>query len=454
MNSTLESLERLIAETQVIRHRAGLPLVDGHHACQQLSSTVAKLRQKMSIVKLDRPKLDVERVWTAFVASKHDLTALDGLQFRTLCSAEKTAVRPEFVAALTRNPGMLKRSRCLYGMVNSYFSEWREMNGPAALESLLIAVFATAYSKNPVVQKWRKNETLFSDQAASLLAGEICTDQKTVDEVLKSYYVGPLTRLGVCVRAIAARAAGERLHRMEGSRDNEWSMRYLKWVTEGVLSDLTAVEDFAYAISALILSDSAKRSEDFQRGLRSFAQNHKRLGDPRLRESSLNWRPIASEAAQRYLSWLARDNIIFFFNTILPNTNENRRRKDFWLRYHDRIRDFQVAVSDADLWKVKASQKNSEVLHYSHVAHPTTSAFLMRFEGYGEHFLIAEFSETGNAAYIFRMKAFEAQGISMRSHRFEVARHLKFDDTHRIIHRGDWEPKASYRLSSEFGIRP
>ena len=76
---------------------------------------------------------------------------------------------------------------------------------PAALESLLTAVFATAYGKNPVVQKWRKNETLFSDQAASFLAGEICTDQKTVDEVLKSYYVGPLTRLGVCVRAIAAR---------------------------------------------------------------------------------------------------------------------------------------------------------------------------------------------------------------------------------------------------------
>ena len=172
-------------------------------------------------------------------------------------------------------------------------------------------------------------------------------------------------------------------------------MRYLKWVTEGVLSDLTAAEDFAYAISALILSDSAKRSEDFQRALRSFAQNHKRLGDPRLRESSLNWRPIASEAAQRYLSWLARDNIIFFFNTILPNTNENRRRKDFWLRYHDRIRDFQVAVSEADLWKVKASQKNSEVLHYSHVAHPTTSAFLMRFEGYGEHFLIVGIQRNG-----------------------------------------------------------
>ena len=91
-------------------------------------------------------------------------------------------------------------------------------------------------------------------------------------------------------------------------------------------------------------------------------QNHKRLGDPRVRESSLNWRSMAPEAAQRYLSWLARDSIIFFFNTILPNNSENRRRKDFWLRYHDRIKDFQVAVSEADLWKVKASQKNSELL--------------------------------------------------------------------------------------------
>ena len=454
MNFTLESLQRLMAETQVIRHRADLPLIDGHHACQQLSSTLNKLRQKMSIVKLDRPKLDVERVWAAFVASKHDLSAVDGLQFRTLCSSEKTALRPEFIAALARNPEMLKRSRCLYGMVNSYFSEWREMKSPAAVESLLTAVFASCAGKNPVVQKWHKNGTLFSDQASTFLAAEICGDQKSIDEVLKSYYVGPLTRLGLSVRAAAARSAGERLNRLEGSRDNEWSMRYLKWVTEGVLSDLTTPDDFAYAISSLILSDSAKRSEDFQHGLRSFAQNHKRLGDPRLRESSLNWRPIASEAAQRYLSWLARDNIIFFFNTILPNTNENRRRKDFWLRYHDRIRDFQVAVSEADLWKVKASQKNSEVLHYSHVAHPTTSAFLMRFEGYGGPFLIVEFSETGNAAYIFRLNAFEAQGITMRSHRFEVTRHLKFDDAHRIIHREHWEPKASYRLSSQFGIRP
>ena len=454
MNSTLESLQRLTAETQVIRHRAGLPLVDVSHACQQLTGTLKTLRQKLSIVKLDRPRLDVEKVWAAFAASNHDLNALNGLQFRTLCSSEHTALQPEFIEALARYPDKLNRSRCLYGIVNSYFSDWRQMKSPAAVESLLTGVFRSFGRKNPVVQTWRSNGRLFSEEAAAFLTGQICDEQKSVDEVLKSYYVGPLTKLGLSVRGAAARSAGERLHRLERSRDDEWSIRYLKWVVEGVLSDLTTPDDFAYAVSALILSESAKRSEAFRQALRTFARDHKRLGDPRDPGSARNWRLIASEAAQRYLSWLARDNIIFFFNTIIPNNSENRRRKEFWLRYHDRIRDFQVALSEADLWKVKAIQKKSELLLYSQVYHPTTSAFLMKFEGYGGHFLVVEFSETGNAAYIFGMKAFEEQGVTMRTHRFDLSRHLRFDNTHRIIHRGDWEPKASYRLSSEFGIRP
>ena len=454
MNFTSGALQQLAAENQVIRHRAALPLVDGRHACQQLGSTIQKLRQKLDLVKLDRPKLNVEKVWSEFAAAQHDLGVLDGLQFRALCSAEKTALRPEFIAALARNPEKLKRSRCLYGLVISYFSEWREMKNPGAVETLLTSIFRSYDGRNPVVQKWDSNKRLFSEDSASFLAGEICAGQKSVDEVLKSFYVGPLTKLGLSVRAAAARSAGEQLHRQEGSRDNDWSLRYLQWMTEGVFSDLTQPSAFGDAITSLILSESARRSETFQRALRSYVQNHKRLGDPRVRESSLNWRSIAPEAAQRYLSWLARDSIIFFFNTILPNNNENRRRKDFWLRYHDRIKDFQVAVSEADLWKVKASQRNSEVMHYSHVVHPTTSAFLMKFDGYSSQFLVVEFSEKGNAAYIFRFNEFEAQGTTMRTHRFELARHLKFDKTYRIFHMGDWEPKARYKLSSEFGIRP
>jgi hypothetical protein len=158
VNSTLESLQRLTAETQVIRNRAGMPLVDALRACQQLTGVLKTLRQKVSIVKLDRPKLDVEKVWAAFATSNHDLNALDGLQFRTLCSSEKTALQPEFIAALARYPDKLNRSRCLYGIVNSYFSEWRQMKSPVAVESLLTGVFPELWPEKPsrsnVAEQW------------------------------------------------------------------------------------------------------------------------------------------------------------------------------------------------------------------------------------------------------------------------------------------------------------
>jgi hypothetical protein len=454
LNFTLGALRQLTAEAQVIRHRAALAPVNSLHACQQLTDTLRRLREKRTVVKLDRPKLNVKAVWSKFASSRYDLDTLDGLQFRALCCSEETALRPEFVAALRMDPERLKRNRCLYGMVNCYFAEWRTMKEPGAVEGLLISVFARHSAKNLIVRKWLASKALFSEGAAAFLAQEICSGQKAVDDVLREHNVGPLTKLGLSARALAARLACDTLRKMEGGRDSEWSFRYLQWVTEKVLSDLTLPGAFSDAISSLILSDSAKLSESFQRALRIHVQNHKRLGDPRMRESSLNWRSIAPEAAQRYLSWLARDSIIFFFNTILPNNSENRRRKDFWLRYHDRIKDFQVAASEADVWKVKSSQHSTDLLYYSHVDHPTTSAFLMKFEGYGGHFLVVEFSESGNAAYIFRFKEFEAQGVMLRTPRFDLKKHLKFDKAHRILHRADWEPRAAYTLASEFGIRP
>ena len=452
MNATLGALRKLSAEAQVIRHP--LPPVNGERACLQLGDALNKLREKHTAIKLDRPKLNVEDVWSKFVAARYELGALDGLQFRALCSAEETALRPEFVVALAEHPEKLKRSRSLYGMVNSYFAEWRAMENPRAIENLLVSVFANHYANNPVVQKWLASKDLFSEKAAVFLSSEICSGQKAVDEVLREHYVGPLTKLGMSVRALAAKSACDRLRRMEGGQNNEWSLRYLHWMTEKVLSDLTLPDAFSEAVGSLILSDSAKRSEGFQRAIRSYVQNHKRLGDPRVRESARNWRSIAPEAAQRYLSWLARDSIVFFFNTILPRNSENQRRKDFWLRYHDRIRDFQVAVSEADVWKVKSSQQGADLLCYSLVDHPTTSAFLMKFDGYGGHFLIIEFSEKGHAAYIYHFGDFESRGVTLRSRRFGLRNHLKFDQTNRILHIAGWEAKAAYRLSSEFGIRP
>ena len=103
MNCTLGALQKLSAETHVIRQRAALPPVNGQHACQQLRGTLDNLRQKRTVIKLDRPKVNVDAVWSKFAAARYDLGALDALQLRALCSAEETALRPEFVVALAES---------------------------------------------------------------------------------------------------------------------------------------------------------------------------------------------------------------------------------------------------------------------------------------------------------------------------------------------------------------
>ena len=456
MNAILEALEKLDAEAHLIQRNAARPRFNPETDCSRLGQVLETLRASHDEIRLERTKLDPREVWEQFRASRYDLSRLDSLQFRTLCCAEETALRPELISALTQDTNRLKNNRCLHGFVTRYFAEWRTMDEPEQVETLLNSLFSSYRSTNPAVVKWAANRPLFSEQAAITLAGKVCAEQTTVNRVLKSNYIELTTGLASCTRSLAASSAVDRFIREQNIQDEEWRLRYLQWTTGQILSD-APLDALRPSISRLILSSSAQDSVPIQGALRDYIQHHKHLGDPRMPGTEANWRSIQPEAAQRYRSWLARDSIIYFFNTILPNNNENRRRKDFWLQYHDRITDFQLAVSDEDLWKLK-SRNDPEALCYSRVNHATTSAFLMTFEGYGGHYLIVEFSETGNAAYVYNLADFTSTHLSLRTPRFELKRDLKFDDSHRILHPkaplGAWERRAAAKLSSEFGIRP
>ena len=165
------------------------------------------------------------------------------------------------------------------------------------------------------------------------------------------------------------------------------------------------------------------------------------------------------EARDRFLGWLAKETLQFFFNTLVPINDENRRRADFWLEYAKKpgkIKDFQVAVSDEDRYKILASRTNT-IPTYSSIWGNNTSAFLMVLAGFGTDYVVIEFSEKGNAAYIYVRKKFEAAGITMRSKSFgldELKRRGATQD--RILHidgHAGWEVKARRQLA-ELGTLP
>ncbi len=454
MKSVFEALQRLTAEPDVIRHSPLALRLDVRKECAPLIGARDNLRSASATVKIIAPRLDPKTVWQRFEFSGGDLSTLNGLEFRTLCSADEMAVRPIFVQALHSQPERLRRSVCLYCMANSYFNRWRAMEAPEELERLLREAIANYPRFCPFVERWRTAQSLFSAHAADRLAEFVVTRKSNVEAVLKLQYVGPVTRLGLSAHARAAELASEHFRKMESSSDEQSNLRHLEWMIKDVFTETLMPGALHAAASSLILSRSADKSESFQQTLRSYVQNCRRLGDPRLRQFAPNWRDMDPEAAQRFLSWLAKENILFFFNTILPRNDENRRRADFWLRYHKQIKDFQVAISEQDYWKVKANKSAADLPLHSRVTQASTSAFLMEFQGYGTEFIIAEFSETGNAAYIYERATFESKNINLRTPFFQLNRHLKHDGRKdRILHLGTWESPARQKLA-ELGIRP
>jgi hypothetical protein len=454
MSRLSEALELLRSEPDIIRHSPFARSIDGSKECAPLVKVRDDLRAQIGNVKSSAPPLDSKRVWQRFEASRGDLKKLNGLEIRTLCTADEFATKPVFAEALQSQPEYLKNGRCLYGMVNSYFMRWREMEKPERLEALLTNAINRYPRKSPVIERWRSAHSLFSARAAEALAEFVVSRQSKLDTVLKLQYVGAATRLAVLTRAKAAELAADRFKEVESSSDEPTNVAYLQWMLADVLTESLLAGALHYAVSTLILSRAADTSEAFQQTLRNYVQSHPGLGDPRLRQCMPNWRDMQPDAQQRFLSWIAKENILFFFNTILPRNDENRRRAEFWLRYHTKITDFQVAISEQDAWKLKANKSQDRLPLHSRVTQGSTSAFLMQFKGYGTDYVIAEFSETGNAAYIYDRAAFESRNVNLRTPQFQLNRHLKHERwPHRILHLGGWEFSARQKLAN-LGIFP
>lgn len=454
MRNLLQSLELLRSEPEVILRSPFARLLDAQKQCAPLINARDTLRSKAGAVKPSVPPLDPDKVWHRFEAGQGDLDALNDLELRALCSAEEFAIRPKFVEALQSRPERLNTPRCLYALVNSYFTRWRDMHAAESLENILKNAINNAPRITPAIQRWRSAQSLFSPAAAESLAQFIVDRHSQIHAVLRLQYVGAGTRLALQTHARTAELGAKRFCEIESRSDEGSNLRYLEWLVKDVLTDTLLPGALHAAVSSLILSRSAEQSESFQKTLQGYIQGSKWLGDPRLRQYAPNWREMEPQAEQRFLSWLAKESILFFFNTILPPNDENRRRADFWLKYYKQIKDFQVAVSDQDYWILQRKKATADIPLHSRVQQGSTSAFLMKFRGYAAEFVIVEFSETGNATHIYERSVFESTKVNLRTPIFLLNKHLKQGGRlDRIIHIGQWEYGAAQKLAG-LGIGP
>jgi hypothetical protein len=340
-------------------------------------------------------------------------------------------------------------------LINAYFINWAIIEDRQRLQQLIVNALQLYERRNPIVLHFKRNaNVLLTEKAAEFISESTLPNKQSVLNALKSHFISVHSTFAGAALAASIRRFTNMFPARDGkSRDSVW-IEHLQYALDHLLIPETPGPHFYALIEFLILSSAAETSTDFQKRLREYVLKHDKLGDPRLPRNSANWTMVSRKAADRFLSWLARESILFFFNYVLPDNDRNRHRKDFWLRYHAQIRDFQVALSDDDYRRLSAVSRRSEVPEFSRVNHPTTSAFLMRFGDERSGYYVVEFSETGNAAYIFAGRDFLLHIKSLRRPTFQLSSELKHSSkVDKIIHNVAWQYKAEQQLA-RLGIRP
>lgn len=430
----------------------------------ELRRSVVKLARLVDQVSAQPPRfgsktgLSPEDVWRKWEMQSYAPDSLSPREWRTLCGSPLTALRPQLIRALEEHPEPLTRLANFIGVAFAYFRDWRpegsHLASASSVEKLLLQQLQGTYrqSKNRVVREWKNYPQVFSPRASHWIADVSLKDRVSIKDAAKSLYIDAATGLVSKSLEIAASKATATLIKSTATRSEDATVNELVWLREHLfVRDLDA-DVYRKCLGDLIVSPLPDKYPVCRQLLTQLVTEDVRLGDPRLPESGANWRRLLDKPRETFLSWLAQQYIQLFFDIVVPKSDENRRRAEFWLRYAKKgqIKDFQVAVSSDDLYKVQSS-RDARALSYARVsaATNTSSAFIMEFHGHGERYVIVEFSETGRAACIYTKTMFESNGAHLRRRSFNMSElHDTTRRSDRITHPPGWEPGAVVKLRS------
>ncbi len=454
MSLSLEELQRFSLTIERFNGVADFSIDASKAACHRLEITIQSMQEKLGKTPSLKTVLSAEEVWLKFTVCNFDMDQLSRLEIRTLLSSENHAFREEILRGLESSPQVFARFRLLYCFASQYFVLWRPKDGAQRIETMILSAMQANIFAHPIAKKWATHKHLFSPKAAATLAEKTCAERLSAFQLTDEFGIGRHTNLCLEVGGEAASLAANTFRGLDSKFSEEESLQFLRWVTEKLLTEQTLLDPKSKLVGSLILSQSAQKSPHFRKALLVYILSEPRIGDPRIVKNTANWRFIEEKARARVISWLADESIRFFFDIVLPKHHENQRRKDFWLKYVDKVMDFQIALSFADLQKINSKANLPQYLTYSKTDNDLISAFLMRFNGYYQKSItVVEFSKTGNAAYIYEDAAYK---INFNKKDYRIYSELKAKEMvgARIIHNGDWEAKAANNLSAVFGIYP
>lgn len=361
---------------------------------------------------------------------------------RYLAWEPEVVLNPQFHSYLDEH-GLDLGARGIQGLVRACHMRWRAFVTDEVIKRIAVRRLRAYGGSNRIVTRWQTSiEHILGSGAPDALAAWMLEELRTPHATMTDWNIDAGSAFFLeAMRALLKKAR----ERWRGRPDIvSFACRdIIGW--EGWPIDVLKVE-----VSESVLHPNTRDAE-VNNPLKAVVLRHPNLGDPRLPEKRTNWLGVPTEAKQRIIEWLSRDDIAFFFDHAFPRGGDPHRRKPFWLRYVRNVAMSRPLLSRNDRVRLRVHlrQLGGEVGNFGTI-NGANSAFLLDFG----HLCAIEFNHVG-ACYVYERRAMDEVVPDFWARRSFTESSLKRQDVclARVIHKPGWEEELQMILA-RFGVRP
>lgn len=346
-----------------------------------------------SPIKRPPPQERYMKMWDEFSSGRLD--SLEDKTIRYLCWEPDVATQQRFIDLLDRSHTTLS-PYYIRGLVYACHMKWNSSFASSPVVSKVGWIVSDYQGSNHIIKKWKNSsDIVLGANGTELFARQILKEFKPIKEHIEGWGFDSQSAFV----QDAVRRAITQCRDLVG--ENKDAADYL--FSELFAWPLWELSAFKTEIENTILHRNIGVEHGVQERLQNFVlSDKKRLGDPRLRQYRDNWTGISEQARKRFMGWLTKANIIFFFEHVLPDKKDPHGRKDFWLRYVDHCIS-RPLLSPEDEYNLRNSIRleGATIEHRGMIKGGAYSAFLLDFGPV----VVVEFSKSGKC-YIYEESEF------------------------------------------------
>lgn len=341
------------------------------------------------VLALPKPRLDYVAAWKQFRIGRGQEPSLKAM--RHLCWEPEIGLDLFFMDLLKSKYGV--RSKALQGLVHSCHSIWEDEQIRERSRPVINKMLSDFRGNNKTLNKWKQDQLLtIGANAETHLGKAICESLRPLTLQLQELNLDPSTQFTRA--AVTAASDTCRLgYRNDKQLRSFFIDEILKW-------NGWDHKSFRRQVDILIVDPYLRSEISFRDDLIRFVLSHPELGDPRLPRNQTKWLGLSKAAQQQFVQWLSAEDIIFFFEHVIPRGNDFQGRKEFWLRYVPILKWSRPLLSGPDLRRLTRSDKNVGDGSFGRYAGVGGSAFILHFRNNFNNLLVVEFSEVG-AIYVY-----------------------------------------------------